>query len=355
MKVLKESDRLHPYPRGWYAVGTGFDLKPGDLRPTAFMGQQLVYFRSQSGTLSALDAYCRHAGTHLGHGGHVAGESVVCPYHHFHWGTDGKLAKVPGLAKCPKLAQRAFYVDEKWGYIFVWHDPDGGPPTWHVPAVLDTQGWSYPLIENRILDVHPVDVAENSADMRHFHALHHNDFELKEIKAISADHFHLLYTGKVLEKNKGLAFYHRIAHGVMDVHLYGLGVLTVQVTLPDLGLGFHYMVSPLPLDEDHTQLMIGVNMRRTLAFHGTWLDRALPALGGQLRLPFVDRLVHLWRKDFLRTQLEDEPIWSNKVYMAEPGMMDPPVQTFRKWASGIARPLNAPGKPSNGHGLPVSR
>ncbi|MFT3923299.1 MAG: Rieske 2Fe-2S domain-containing protein [Myxococcales bacterium] len=357
MKVLRESDRLHPYPRGWYAVGTGFDLKPGELRHTAFMGQQLIYFRTESGTVNALDAYCKHAGTHLGHGGKVKGEMVVCPYHHFHWGSDGKLAHVPGMTKCPRLQQKSFPVDEKWGYVMVWHDPDGGPPNWTVPAVVDTKTWSNPLIENRILDVHPVDVAENSSDMRHFHALHHNDFNLQEIYAVDADHFHALYTGKVLEENKGLEFYHRIAHGVMDVHLYGLGVLTVQVTLPDMGLGFHYMVSPLPLDENRTQLMIGVNMRRSFEFKGKWLDRALPGLNGRIRLPFVDRLVHLWRQDFLRSQLEDEPIWGHKVYMAEPGFMDPPVQVFRKWAAGIVKPLNPDARHSNGGGkrsLPVT-
>jgi nitrite reductase/ring-hydroxylating ferredoxin subunit len=140
MKVLKESDRLHPYPRGWYAVGTGFDLKPGELRHTAFMGTQIVYFRTESGRISVLDAYCKHTGSHLGHGGRVAGEAVVCPYHHFHWGADGTLVHVPGLKKCPKLQQGVHPVDEKWGYVMVWYDPDGLPPTFSIPPVVDNVG-----------------------------------------------------------------------------------------------------------------------------------------------------------------------------------------------------------------------
>lgn len=320
-------------------MGTSFDLQPGELRRSEFMGKQLIYFRTESGKLSALDAYCQHTGTHLGYGGQIKGETVVCPYHHFHWGADGQLAHVPGMKKCPKLRQRAYSVDDKWGYVMVWHDPDGGQPTYEIPAVVNTSEWSYPLVECRTLEVHPVDVAENSSDMRHFHALHHNDFVLREHRAIDENHFYLLYDGRVIEENVGLELYHRVAHGRMEVHLYGLGVLTVQVALPALGLGFHYMVSPLPLDEHRTQVMIGVNMRRSLSFEGKWLDRALPWLGGKLALPFTDRLVHLWRKDFLRTQLEDEPIWANKVYMAEPGFLDPPVQTFRRWASGIVKPF----------------
>ncbi|MGY9075472.1 MAG: Rieske 2Fe-2S domain-containing protein, partial [Acidimicrobiales bacterium] len=55
----------------------------------------LVMFRSESGVLCVLDAHCQHLGAHLGHGGVVEGESVVCPFHHWSWGTDGTSVSIP--------------------------------------------------------------------------------------------------------------------------------------------------------------------------------------------------------------------------------------------------------------------
>jgi hypothetical protein len=200
-----------------------------------------------------------------------------------------------------------------------------------------------------------VDVAENAVDMRHFPVLHHNTFELEDYGAIDESEYNIRYGGRIIDENPGLDLYHRIAWAKVDVHLLGIGLLNARVTLPKMGMAFHYLLSPMPLDEHRTQLLIGVNMKRSLDVRGSWVDRSLPFLRGEIPLPGVDRLVHLWRADFLKGQLEDEPIWGNKRYLAKPGFMDPPVRDFRRWASHFIQPLHPDVRPApkKTHELPV--
>lgn len=341
MKVREEWERLHPYPRGWYAIDTAFNLKPGELRHMQFMGEQVIYFRTASGQLAMLDAYCSHMGAHLGHGGRVDGETVLCPFHGFAYASDGRLVSVPDLARCPRLRQKSYAVEEKWGYVMAWFDPEGGAPSWYVPPVVDLDTWTAPLTEQRVLDVHPVDVAENAPDIRHFRYLHHNTFELKSYGEVDENTFNVLYEGRIIDENAGLDAYHRIAVGRIDIHLLGIGLLNARVLLPKFGLRFHYLVSPMPIDADRTQVLIGVSMKRTADIQGSLLDRVFPRLGGELPLPGIDRLVRLWQADFLRGQLEDEPIWGNKRYLAAPGFIDPPVRSYRRWAARFVKPMHA--------------
>ncbi|MEV6419914.1 Rieske 2Fe-2S domain-containing protein [Streptomyces sp. NPDC051662] len=48
-----------------------------------FMGEDLVAYRTREGIVRVVDPYCPHLGAHLGFGGLVDGENIVCPFHHF--------------------------------------------------------------------------------------------------------------------------------------------------------------------------------------------------------------------------------------------------------------------------------
>ena len=62
-----------PIPFGWYVVDYADELKPGDVKSVRYFGEDQVLFRTDSGEISMLDAYCPHLGAHLGHGGLVNG------------------------------------------------------------------------------------------------------------------------------------------------------------------------------------------------------------------------------------------------------------------------------------------
>ena len=57
-----------PIPYGWYCVGYGAELVPGELRRLRYFGEDLVLFRTLAGRASLTGAHCPHLGAHLGFG-----------------------------------------------------------------------------------------------------------------------------------------------------------------------------------------------------------------------------------------------------------------------------------------------
>ena len=80
---------LSPYrfPTGWFIVGFASELAPGAVKRAHYFGEEMVLFRTQSGEVHVLDAYCQHLGANMGVGGTVEGENIVCPCRVWPWPT----------------------------------------------------------------------------------------------------------------------------------------------------------------------------------------------------------------------------------------------------------------------------
>ena len=85
-----------PYPSGWFCVGFSRELPAGRVITRRFMGEDVVVYRTRAGAVRAVRPYCPHLGAHLGVGGTVEGELLVCPFHRFAFDPDGVCTKVPG-------------------------------------------------------------------------------------------------------------------------------------------------------------------------------------------------------------------------------------------------------------------
>ena len=96
-------------PFGWYVVDYSNELKPGDVKAVRYFAQDQVLFRTESGEVSMLDAYCPHLGAHLGHGGIINGECIECPFHAWRWKTDGKIGEIPYAKNIPPKAKKLKY------------------------------------------------------------------------------------------------------------------------------------------------------------------------------------------------------------------------------------------------------
>lgn len=169
------------YPTGWYVVGWSTDLEPGELRRLHYFGRELVSFRGHSGAVAVMDAFCLHLGAHLGVGGRVEGDEVVCPWHDWHWGTDGSNTLIPysRAETCKRHVKiRTYPVKEWYGMIIVWFDRDGADPWWLPPAVPELESADYYPMHphtrtiNRI-KAHPQMIVENAADPYHVQFVHH--------------------------------------------------------------------------------------------------------------------------------------------------------------------------------------
>jgi 3-ketosteroid 9alpha-monooxygenase subunit A len=179
--------RLMPHwlPTGWFQFGWSRGFPAGQVRPLRYFGKDLVAYRAEDGALHVLDAHCRHLGAHLGYGGEVKGDCIVCPFHGWHWDPQGRNRYIPYQEDRPNKARRlkSWHVHEHAGVAYLWHDLIGSAPAWPVPDVFsDTADHTVALsyhesgFEGQIsygqLTLHPQLVAENAADPIHFRYVH---------------------------------------------------------------------------------------------------------------------------------------------------------------------------------------
>jgi 3-ketosteroid 9alpha-monooxygenase subunit A len=124
-------------PTGWFMVGWSADFAPGTAKPLKYFGGHQIAYRTEAGVLNVLDAHCPHLGAHLGHGGKVKDECIVCPYHGWGYGPDGVNKFIPYEDR-PNVSHslRVWPVVELHECVFVWHDPAGGPPRWEMPDLF---------------------------------------------------------------------------------------------------------------------------------------------------------------------------------------------------------------------------
>jgi len=170
MKRAPDIERFVQWPASWYLFATSAELARGPVSKT-MLGRQLVAFRGESGAIAIMDARCSHMGADLGCG-HVEGESIVCPYHNWRYGSDGICTRTPGVETPPRFArQRTFPAIERHGLVFFFN---GAEPLFPLPFFLEEDADAY--VAGRIFR-YEADCSwfVNSAhafDRQHFDAVH---------------------------------------------------------------------------------------------------------------------------------------------------------------------------------------
>ena len=155
-----------PLPFSWYTIYHADQLKPQDVVPLRYFGRDLVLFRTQSGKPQLLDAFCPHLGAHLGVGGFVEGESVVCPFHNWAWDGSGKCTSIPYADKMPPrmntLRIRHYELIEKNQMIYAWFHPENKKPFLDMPEISQTTEaqWGPPKRFRWTMKVHIQEMAE---------------------------------------------------------------------------------------------------------------------------------------------------------------------------------------------------
>jgi 3-ketosteroid 9alpha-monooxygenase subunit A len=164
------TEDLPPFPTGWFAVGMSTDIRPGQVVPRTWCGQEIAVFRDESGLLGAVDAYCPHLGAHLGYG--TTGDGcVICPFHGWRWSHDGRCVDMPYGNRVPPAAKtRSWPIVEQDGVVLAWYGKEGSQPTWSIPSL--GSGWSADRASSWTLRGHPQEVLENTVDFAHFNFIH---------------------------------------------------------------------------------------------------------------------------------------------------------------------------------------
>jgi 3-ketosteroid 9alpha-monooxygenase subunit A len=165
------------YARGWHCLGLAKDFRDGKPHGVQAFGGKLVVWAGADGELHALDSYCRHMGGDLSNG-EVQGDTVACPFHGWQWGGNGKCQNIPYARRVPPRARtKTWPVMERNGHLFVWHDPEGNPPTDDVDIPVfegyDSGEWTDWTWETLTVEnSHSREVVDNMVDMAHFYYIH---------------------------------------------------------------------------------------------------------------------------------------------------------------------------------------
>ena len=308
---MKRSIDLPPHPNGWFRVCETEELENGQVLPKHVMGQDVVLFRTESGTARVMDAFCPHLGAHLGHGGKVEGEDIRCPFHAWKFSSEGgELLEIPYAKNLPpkKVCISGWPVCEVNGIVFVWFDADGREPWWEIPVIEELTSGEYtaPVKRFFVFNTHPQEMAENLVDKAHFKYIHGND----TVPTAAAE-----IDGAILKGKIGLTFTtpRGDVEGSVDVHSYGFGFgRSIFTGIVDL-----LMVITGTVVEDYKQEVCIRFYVKKLGDEG-----AEKAVGES----FIDEVSNQFE--------EDRVIWENKTYWDKPQLCDGdgPVSVFRKWS-----------------------
>jgi vanillate O-demethylase monooxygenase subunit len=149
----------------WYVAALDHELIDGKLLNRTLLGEHVLLFRGESGTVKALNDRCPHRGALLSKG-RLEGDSVRCMYHGIKFDGSGKCVQIPGQEMIPpKLKVRSYPVVERSHFIWVWMGdaaqadpalivdlPYLNDPNWKgIPAYLHYDA-SYLLIVDNLSD-----------------------------------------------------------------------------------------------------------------------------------------------------------------------------------------------------------
>ncbi len=122
-------ERRKLFAKGWLCPGLAAEIaKPGDYLTFTIDDQPVFTIRGEDGAIRSFSNVCLHRMMRLLDGrGSV--QRIVCPYHAWTYGTDGRLLGAPHMKESPGFEPRALGLPEIrteiWeGWIYVTLDPE---------------------------------------------------------------------------------------------------------------------------------------------------------------------------------------------------------------------------------------
>ena len=298
-----------PIPNGWFMVAYSDELRAGDVVPIHYFGQDLVLFRTEDGQAHVLDAHCPHLGAHLGYGGKVRGQALVCPFHAWEWSGDGACLGIPYAKKIPPKARiRSWTLVEKNGMLLVWRHAKGEPPGWEIPDIpeIGSDAWNPPVRREWTVRSRNQELAENTVDPAHFRYVHGTQ-TLADTEFDTEGPILRVVSKAVVGTPRGEA------QGRIEITAYGFGFGMTRFTGVVETL---VITSGAPIDDEHVHMRLAFIVRKLS-------DQSATRGVGKA---FVAEIERQFRQDIR--------IWENKIHLPRPALCDGdgPIGLLRKWA-----------------------
>lgn len=312
------------FARGWHCLGLAKTFRDGQPHAVEAFGTKLVVFAGEDGTLSVLDAYCRHMGGDLSQGT-IKGDAIACPFHDWRWGATGRCVGIPYAKRIPLRARtRSWLTLERNGQLFVWHDPQGNPPPEDI-VIPETKGvssddwsdWTWDTV--RIDGSNCREIIDNMVDMAHFYYIH---FAFPTyFKNVFEGHIATQYLNSRARPDKNVGSSYSVDGMTLrsEASYYGPSYM-INDLWQDFGgtvietvlINCHY-----PVTADSFVLQWGVSVKK------------LPGLPREK----ADKVAGKLAKSFGVGFLQDVEIWRNKTRIDNPLLCeeDGPVYQLRRW------------------------
>jgi len=315
------------YPRGWFCIGTDYEFTE---RPTRldYFGTSLVAYRgADSGDVHVLDNFCPHMGASLA-AGWTRGNSVICPFHEWSWGSDGYCNHIPYAKNIPPRARiKSWPVMEQNELVYVWHDPDGGPPIpgQEIPRDQDVYqpGWTPWVIRRVKVNSNCRELIDNMADKAHFGPVHGTQKVTRFVNISDGHRYTQLMDGI---SPKGVMESEATYHGP------GYMIHRIRTRPTDTGEGEDFrmlsLVMNVPTSMDSFEFLAGFKYPVPPGMEG---DR-------EAQIAFVNQVMD----ENSQGVFADLKIWAEKCTIDNPLLCDGdgPVHRLRQWYQQFLVPVD---------------
>jgi len=140
---------------------------------TKLLNEQLVLWCTEDGALHALSDFCIHRGTALSLGW-TTGQELVCPYHGWRFGVDGRCTLIPQSPNPTHIPAKArvpsYPCTEQYGIVWVALEE----PRYPLPVIpeLTSPAWHVVTIGPYTWNCDASRMVENLTDIAHFPWVH---------------------------------------------------------------------------------------------------------------------------------------------------------------------------------------
>lgn len=186
---------------GWVVACKEEDVKEKPLQ-VIILGERAVLYRNEQG-IHAFKDLCIHRGAALSLGC-VKDGNLVCPYHGWHYDSEGKCTKIPQLPEGQNITSKAkiFKFGCKVAYGFVWVNLNNNNPDFFQYPEYNDSNFRNVLWGPQEVNANPPRIVENFLDVSHLAFVHEGYLGVQEKPEINDYKVHSedgrIYTDEII-------------------------------------------------------------------------------------------------------------------------------------------------------------
>lgn len=222
-------------------------------------GQEIVLFKPSSGNVGIVDAFCKHIGAHLGKGGKVKNECLICPFHGFKFNADGECLQSGYETEVDsKMNSSKWHTKIVLDQVFCFYHPKKIAPKWEPSVPGYNQNTEF-RSHSWVMSSNVIDIFENTVDLVHFQYVYKYD-DTYLVDPLQLDG-HSLKTRYGIHR-KGKFAGANAVDAKFSLHLQGPGMAVIQGNIHPTELESYHLILPRPMDENTIEFKIGASMKK---------------------------------------------------------------------------------------------